>query len=81
MNRLDIKQIIDLDRFPVDDPQNPGYDNLIKRGQEALASRALFSLEQFLRPQAITLMAEELRKLLPVSCRYEQNRNAYTYRF
>ena len=79
MNRWDINQIIDLDRFPIDDPQNSVCDDLIEQGRKALESRALFSLEQFLRPQAITSMADELRNLLPVSCRYEENRNAYTY--
>ena len=79
MSNLEIGQIIDLDRFPIDDPVDPEYRKLIARGREALQDCALFSMEQFLRPEVIAQMADELHGLLPVSCRYDRRRNAYTY--
>ena len=57
MNQLDINQIIDLDRFPIDNPQDPEYGHLIKRGRESLESCALLSMEKFLQPHVIPLMA------------------------
>ena len=68
MNDLSLQQIIDLDRFPIDDPTHPEYHNLMQRGRQSLEDCALFSMEQFIRPEVVPLMAEELLGLLPRSC-------------
>lgn len=81
MGPVDIGQIIDLERYPVDRPGDPRYENLIADGRKALEESALFSFEQFVRPEFVSRMAAELEQLLPVSSRYDQPRNAYSYGF
>ena len=79
MSTNNIRQLIDLDRYPLDQPEHPGYARLLRDGRLALERNALFSMAQFLRPQAIEPMARELESLLPRSCRYDRDRNAYAY--
>jgi len=79
MPATDIHQLIDLDRYPIDQPDHPGYARLLRDGRQALEQGALFSMTRFVRPQAIAPMARELEALLPQSCRYHRDRNAYVY--
>jgi len=77
----DIRQIIDLERYPLDQPGSPGYASLLREGQRALRQGALFSMAQFVRAGAIDPMARELEARLAHSCRYDRARNAYAYGF
>jgi hypothetical protein len=79
MTTSDISQFIDLDRYPLDQPDHPGYAKLLQDGRQALQQGALFSMTQFVRPQAIAPMARELEALLPRSCRYDRDQNIYVY--
>jgi hypothetical protein len=81
MPTSDIRQLIDLDRYPVDRPGHPAYERLLEHGREALAQGALFSMAQFVRADAIEPMARELEARLAHSCRYERARNPYVYGF
>lgn len=81
MGSLEINQIIDLDRYPVDRPEHPQYRQLLSDGRASLDETALFSMPGFVRPEIVPQMAQELDRLLPVSSRYDQMRNAYTYGF
>lgn len=78
---VEINQIIDLERYPVDQPDHPGYQELLSDGRAALDEVALFSMAGFIQADVVPQMARELEQLVPVSCRYEQMRNAYTYGF
>ena len=77
MSITDISQLIDLERYPLDRPGHPGYAQLLRDGQRALEQGALFSMLQFVRPQAIEPMARQLHALLSRSCRYDRTRSAY----
>lgn len=79
MSSRDIRQLIDLDRYPLDQPDHLVYERLLRDGQQALQQGALFSMTEFIRPGAIAQMAQELEALVPGSCRYDRDRNAYVY--
>ena len=79
MSAYNIDQIIDLDRYPIDQPDSAQLQELIHQGREALNNKALFSLEGFVRSDVTDQMANELLGLLPKSCRFETMRNAYDY--
>jgi len=79
MPASDINQIIDLERYPLDQPDHPAYTQLLAAGRRLLKDKALFSMAQFVRAEAIVTMAKELEELLALSCRFDQARDAYTY--
>lgn len=79
MPASDINQIIDLERYPLDQPDHPTYAQLLAAGRRSLEDKALFSMAQFVRAEAIVAMVKELEALLPLSCRFDQARDAYTY--
>ena len=81
MQSTDIRALIDLERYPLDQPDSPGYAQLLQQGREALARGALFSMVQFVRREVIGSMAQQLQALVPASCRYDRPRNAYVYGF
>ena len=74
-----IDQIIDLDRYPLDRPEEPEYRALLERGRESLASQSLFTMAGFVRKEMIDSMAQELVDLVPQAVRYDRPRNAYDY--
>lgn len=47
-----MRDIIDLDRFPVDQPGTPAYAALVARAKADLAAHGMFNLDGFLRPDA-----------------------------
>jgi hypothetical protein len=68
----DVNQLIDLERYPIDQPGQPGYEKLLREGRRALEQQALFSMTRFVRPQAIEPMAYQLQAQLANSCRYDR---------
>ncbi|MCG6891913.1 MAG: hypothetical protein LJE92_20200 [Gammaproteobacteria bacterium] len=79
MPTTDIRQLIDLDRYPLDQPDHPVFAQLLDDGRRALEQGALFSMVRFVRPEAIAIMVRQLEALRTRSCRYEHARNAYVY--
>jgi hypothetical protein len=79
MFKPDIRQFIDLDRYPLDQPGSAAYAQLLQDGRRALQQSALFSMTRFVRAEAIDTLAGQLKALLPVSVRYDQPRSAYVY--
>ena len=77
MSQVDISQLIDLERYPIDRPEDPGYAELLRAGRLALERQALFSMPGFVRPDAVQPMARELEAQMSHSCRYDRQRNAY----
>jgi hypothetical protein len=45
----DIRQLVDLDRYPLDQPDSREYAQLLRDGRAALAEGAQFSMVQFVR--------------------------------
>jgi len=64
----DINQIIDLERYPLNQPDHPAYAQLLAAGRRSLEDKALFSMAQwFVRAESIVAMVKELEGLLPMS--------------
>jgi hypothetical protein len=72
-----ISEIIDLDRYPLHQPESAAVDALIREGQARLGHDALFSLPGFVRPEAASFMAAEIEARAPMACRYEADRISY----
>jgi hypothetical protein len=66
-----MRDLLDLDRYPLDQPGSAAYAALIDRCQAALAAHGLFNLDGFVRAPAVAQVAAEL---LPLS-----ERGAYTH--
>ena len=52
---------LDLDRFPLHEPESPEGQALIEACRRELAERGLFNLEGFVRPQALAQCVAEVR--------------------
>ncbi len=72
-----ISEIIDLDRYPLHQPESATVEALLRQGQTALERDALFSLPGFVRPEATSFMAAELEARQPWASRYEAMRGSY----
>lgn len=79
MHNPDIHQLIDLERYPLDQPGSDAYRLLLEEGKQALRQSALFSMTRFVRAGVIDALAEQLQALVPASVRYDQPRSAYVY--
>ena len=66
-----MRNILDLDRYPIDRPDSPEISALVERCQADLAARGMFNLEGFVLRAAIERAAAEI---LPRSAR-----DAYTH--
>lgn len=77
MAAADIADIINLDRYPFHQPDNPASQRLLDAGRSALEDAALFQLPGFVREDAVSAMAAELEARVPVAVRYDQPRNAF----
>ncbi len=55
-----MRDIIDLDRYPLDQPGTPAWQALVDHARAELAATGMFNLEGFLRPAAITRAAASL---------------------
>ena len=76
---IEINQIIDLERYPIDRPEDSRYRRLLEQGQEMLRSQSLFTMPGFVRAERVVPMAKELLELRSQSVRYDRPRNAYDY--
>ena len=76
---MSIGRIVDLERYPIDQPEDARYRELLERGRKALAERSLFTMPGFVRAGIVESMARELAVLEPQSARFECPRNAYDY--
>ena len=73
-----IPEIVDLDRYPLQQPDSPVVQALVQHGRAALQRDALFSLPGFVRPELAATMAAEIEARVPFSARYEAERTSYS---
>ncbi len=59
----DLFDIIDLDRYPIDDPGSAVWNELILQARQRLAEDGCLVLPSFLRPAALLAAAEEIGEL------------------
>jgi hypothetical protein len=55
-----MRELIDLDRYPLDQPEGAGWRTLVARAREDLAAEGMFNLEGFLRPEAVARAVAEV---------------------
>lgn len=79
MSDAAIRDIIDLNRYPVDAPDSEQGRALIARCRAALDDRALCALPGFVHPEAVARMARDAEALAPEAFRYDRPRIAYEY--
>ena len=59
-----MRDVIDLDRYPLDQPQSAAWAGLVTRCKADLARDGLFNLEGFVRPKALDHAVAELSPVL-----------------
>jgi hypothetical protein len=59
-----MRDLLDLDRYPVDRLGSPASDGLVASCQAELAAHGMFNLPGFVRREAIDRAAAELRPLI-----------------
>jgi len=58
-----MKDVLDLDRYPIDRPEAPEFAQLVAACREELAANGMFNLHGFVRPPAIAQAAREIQPL------------------
>jgi hypothetical protein len=76
---MDIKDILNLDMYPVDDSGTPGGQALIDRCSADLSGNLHCAIPDFVSPQALALMAEEATGLKPEAYHNHSLRNCYLH--
>lgn len=59
-----MRDLLDLERFPLDRPDSPAAQALVQRCRAELAAEGLFNLEGFVRPAAVAACATALQPRL-----------------
>ena len=77
LSRSQVNQLIDLDRYPIDQLESSAGRDLIEICHNNLATQAIALLPGFIRPNAIFEMAEEAQGLVNQAHRYDQPRAAF----
>ena len=67
-----LRDVLDLDRYPLDRPDSEEYRRLVDLGRTAMAREGMFNLHGFVRPAAILRAAREIQPLC--------DREAFTHR-
>ena len=65
----DIADIVDLERYPIAEPESPAAGALVRAGRDRLATTGVFTLPGFIRPAALSAMQGEADRLCPDSFR------------
>ncbi len=59
-----MRNILDLDRYPLDTPGTPAWNALVEKCRADLVENGMFNLEGFVRPEALVRTIAELRPVL-----------------
>ena len=73
----DVADIVDLERYPISDPESPAAVVLIRTGRERLAAEGVFTLPGFVRPAGLVAMQDEADRLCPEAFRRLYRRNGF----
>jgi len=73
-----MRDILDLDRYPLDRPGSIGWLDLVARCKADLAAEGMFNLEGLMRPQAITKAMSEVYPIMErLSFLHKRHHNIY----
>jgi hypothetical protein len=71
-------ELLDLDKFPIDEPDAIEYRQLVSECQAAMASDGMFNLHGFVRPAAISRAVSEIGPLMAQSSfTHQRQHNVY----
>ena len=70
----DIADVVDLDRYPIANPDAPAARALVAKAKARLADPGSFAMPGFIRPQALRRMAAEAETLVAEGYRREHTR-------
>jgi hypothetical protein len=59
-----VRDILDLDRYPLDQPGTDAWEGLVARCQADLAREGMYNLDGFVRPEALDQALSEVRPVL-----------------
>jgi hypothetical protein len=72
-----MRNLLDLDRYPLDQPDSPAYAGLVRRCQAELAQHGMFNLHGFVRPDAIAQAAAQIVPLTALAFTHQRAHNVY----
>ena len=73
-----MRQILDLDRYPLDRPGTPAWEALVARCRADLARDGMFNLEGLVRPPALAQAIAEIRPVMDtLSFTHRRRHNIY----
>jgi len=73
-----MRQILDLDRYPLDCPGSPNWEMLVQRCRADLVRDGMYNLEGLVRPEALTRAVAELRPVIDtLSFTHRRRHNIY----
>ena len=73
-----MRQILDLDRYPLDRPGSTGWETLVQRCRADLVRDGMYNLEGLVRPEALTRAVDELRPVIDtLSFTHRRRHNIY----
>lgn len=59
-----MRDILDLDRYPLDKPGSPAWNALVEKCRADLASEGMFNLDGFVKPEAVNRAIGEIKPVL-----------------
>src|SRR6185437_6747577 len=78
---IEPRELVDLDRYPIDDLDSPRGRSLIEGIRRAMADTVLCALPGFLRPAALSRMVSEAEALAPVAYRGPTEASPYFFNY
>ncbi len=72
-----MRTLLDLDRYPLDQPESPAYAALVAACQRELAQQGSFNLDGFVRADAIARAAAEIVPLTARAFTHQRAHNVY----
>ena len=73
-----MRQILDLDRYPLDRPGSPGWETLVQGCRADLVRDGMYNLEGLVRPEALERAVAELRPVIDtLSFTHRRRHNIY----
>lgn len=73
-----VRDILDLDRFPLDKPGSPEWQALVQRCRADLDTAGMFNLEGFVRPDAVDRALNEIKPVMDtLSFTHRRSHNIY----
>jgi hypothetical protein len=73
-----MRDILDLDRYPLDQPGSPRWHELVGRCRSDLATAGMYNLEGFVRPPALARALDEIKPVMDtLSFVHKRSHNIY----